>query len=981
MRLKALAVVVLLGLGGVAPLGQQPADRVGAVEDEILVKFRPQADDARRDAALESVGGRRIKRFKDLDIDHVRIPRGRRAQDAVAAIRANADVVAAQPNYLRSITSPPPPNDFFWINDTANGFWALKHIQTDLVWSTYTTGSSSIVIADIDTGVKYTHPDLAANMWINPGEIAGNGVDDDVNGYVDDVHGINVLGTALTEGNPMDDNGHGTHTAGTFGAVGNNHIGTGTGEGTATVGVNWNAKILACKFLDANGNGSDAGAIECFNYITAMKNRGINIRVSNNSWGGYRNTSLPFPQLLKDAVDAAGNAGIINIFAAGNGGADFIGDNIDVMPHDPASFDSPSIVSVASSDQADARAASSNFGAVSVDLAAPGVQILSTWRGANTNQICTSNCAYARISGTSMATPHVAGVAALLVAQSPSLPVSGIKALLLDNVTPLAPWSGVVATGGRLNAFNAATALNVNPLPTVSITSPLVGAEFTAPADVAITANATDSVSVTAVEFFANGVPLGSDSTPPYSITATAMAAGNYNLTAKATDNLGGFSISAPVPIEVNPPAPSEAAITQTVTSGGLRLQQLQNADGGWYFRATDTGCGANAFAGGSCDNIIGVTGLGLLSAYQRTNDPAVLADAVRAGELLQSIHDAAPTWQPFSQDLEFLHALSDAGAGAQYATLASTWFTTVTTSHPVAADRVEWQFTHRQSLAVWDLASLIRSAKAANRADYATALANGIIARESEWKVGFPHSLIGLGSLLWAIHDLPGFDAQIADYRTLLLAAQHPEGTWGGNLQITAYVALGLGAVGGSGTAGAIQDAVEFFMANQLPNSGWPFAIAGGLPGAEFAMLDSEIVRAIDLPYGTGSGSSVTVTPAQLAAVTFETVSAAGMTSVVATAATSDARVPNGYTLVDGLTYEVATTAEVKGETVMCVSVPWHALDGHFDRLRLMQPRHKKLVDQTIMKGAFAPDAAAKRLCGELSLAEPVWIAMRDRH
>ncbi len=130
-------------------------------------------------------------------------------------------MLAAQPNYIRRITAAPPPNDFLWVNDTANGFYGLKKIQADLVWAAphNTTGSSAVVIADIDTGVKYTHPDLAANMWINPGEIAGNLIDDDANGYVDDVHGINAL---THSGNPMDDHGHGTHTAGTFGAVGNN---------------------------------------------------------------------------------------------------------------------------------------------------------------------------------------------------------------------------------------------------------------------------------------------------------------------------------------------------------------------------------------------------------------------------------------------------------------------------------------------------------------------------------------------------------------------------------------------------------------------------------------------------------------------------------------------------------------------------------------------------------------------------------------
>ena len=264
MRGRLLSVVAGLCFSAwiAAPIGQEPAPPAGAVDGELLVKFSAQATAARRDATLAAVGGQRIKKFAAIDLDHVRLPRGRRAADAIADLLASGTVIAAQPNYIRRIAAAPPPNDFLWVNDIANGFYGLKKIQAALVWAAphNNTGSSSVVIADIDTGVKYTHPDLAANMWINPGEIAGNLVDDDGNGYVDDVHGINAI---THSGNPMDDNGHGTHTAGTFGAVGNN--GPDFLTGTATVGVNWTVRILACKFLDATGNGSDAGAIECLN--------------------------------------------------------------------------------------------------------------------------------------------------------------------------------------------------------------------------------------------------------------------------------------------------------------------------------------------------------------------------------------------------------------------------------------------------------------------------------------------------------------------------------------------------------------------------------------------------------------------------------------------------------------------------------------------------------------------------------------------
>ncbi len=977
MRLLPPTFVVVVCLAGSVLSGQQSVEPVSSVEDEILVKFRPHSDDGRREAALDRVGGRRIKRFRNLDIDHVRIPRGRRADDVVAEIQANADVIAAQPNYVRSIAALPPPNDFFWINDVPNNFWALKHIQTDLVWANYTQGDGSVVVAHTDTGVKYTHPDLAANMWVNPDEIAGNGIDDDLNGYIDDVHGINVVVGAV-KGNPMDDNGHGTHTAGTFGAVGNNHIagGTGTGLGTATVGVNWNVKILPCKFLDALGNGTDAGAIECFNYITALKKRGVNIRVSNNSWGGPRSTTLPFPQLLKDAIDAAGNAGIINIFAAGNGGGDGIGDNNDITPHDPASFDSPSIVSVAASNQTDVKTVSSNFGPTSVDLAAPGFSIISTFPGTNTNCLG-SGCAYARMSGTSMAVPHVAGVAALLAAQSPSLPVSGIKSLLIENVTPLTNWADLVVSGGRLNAFNPFNALAANAAPSVSITSPAAATQYTAPTSVTIDAIAEDNVAVTSVDFFANGTLLASDTTVPYSIS-TVITPGTYLLTAKATDHLGASTTSAVVPIVINAPEVTRTEIRQTVTSGGTRLQQLQNTDGGWYLRPTDTSCFDST---ASCPDITGINGLGLLSAYRRTNDPSLLADAVRAGQFLQALHAASPASQPHSQDLEFLRALSAAGAGDEYAALASTWFTTITDAHPVAADRVDDQFARRGSLAVWDLASLIRSAKAADDPDYATALAARIVAREADWKVGFPHSEIGLGSLLWAIHDLPGFSAQIGDYRALLLAAQDAQGSWGGNnLQITAYATLGLGAVGGAETTDAIERAVQFMLGHQLPELGWPFASVNGVPGEEFTPVDSEVTRAIDLLFSTGVGEDVTVSPAQLVTLTFERVrGAAGMTSVVATDRVANMRMPRGYTLVSGLNYEVITTARFTNDIIMCVTMPWDALENDFARLRLLQPRDGQFRDETIRGGPFGPDASAKRLCTEMDSLAPVSVAIRQ--
>ena len=953
---RLLAALLCVSFAVATPAGQARPDIAPTSGDEILIEFSPHADDSRRDGAIERVGGKKLKRFKQLRVDHVRLPHGQRADDAIAELLQRDDVVAAQPNFAQRATFPSPPNDPFW---TANNtfLWGIERIQADDVWATYTTGDPDIVVAVLDSGTAYDHPDLAANIWTNPGEIAGNGLDDDANGYVDDVHGIDTLNH---DSDPMDDNGHGTHTAGTIGARGNNGVGV--------AGVNWNVTILPCKILDANGDGNDAAAIECFNYITMMKARGVNIRVSNNSWGRYRDVNAPFPQVLKNAIDAAGDAGIINIFAAGNDGV-----NIDINPHDPASFTSPSIISVAASTRVqptDGRAGFSNFGVTSVDLAAPGAAIVSTYIPIGTCDPC-----YATSDGTSMAAPHVAGTAALLLAQYGDLSVAGIRQLLLQNVTRVSAWAGRVATGGRLNALTAANALNANSAPTIAITAPAAGTVYDAPASITVDAAAFDTGSIASVEFFIDATSAGIDTVAPYSVIVNNVAAGTHTITAKATDNLGAWTLSAPVDVVVGL---TEELVTSAVIASGTRLQQLQNADGGWFFRADDANCGTNAFAGESCNNIIGVTALGLLSAYDRGGAASLLDDAIRAGQLLQAIRSANPSLQPFSQDLEFLRALSVASNDPQWAQMATDWFATITNVHPAAADRVQFAFDMRganAAVAVWDLASTIRSAKAAGRADYAQALANTIVAREGEWRTTNSFTTLAMGSLLWAIHDLPGFTPTIAEYRTYLLGLQNAEGSWsGGNLQHTAYVALGLGAVGGADTEDAIEDAVAFFVNHQLANGGFPFSFSNGVAGPEFATVNSEVTRAIGILYNTGAGASVSVAPAQLATVTFSNVASMGTTTVVATSASSDARVSNAYSLL-GLNYEVVTTASVSGAMTVCVSVPWDAVSGRFDDVRLLHARGKskndKLEDVTIRKGSRADNAATNRVCGELEPRE----------
>ena len=516
--------------------GQGSVSEPGYVPGEALVRYRPQASRARRDAIIAERGAKVLRRLDAVNVDHVVLPAG---VDITAAARllGDADVLSVEPNYLRDLVAG--PNDPYYVN---GNLWGLKKIQAEAAWL-LTTGSTDIVVANLDTGVNYAHPDLAANMWRNSGEVPANGVDDDRNGYVDDVYGID---TANNDSDPMDDHGHGTHTAGTIGGVGNN--------GTGVVGINWKVRILPCKFFKATGSGSDADAIECFNYIVALKKKGVNVRVSSNSWGSLRDATGSFPQALKDAIDAAGAAGIINVFAAGNNGY-----NIDSKPFDPASFTSASIVTVAASDSADNRASFSNYGATAVDLAAPGVSIVSS-----------TVSGYGAMSGTSMATPHVAGAAALLAASNPTLTVAGLKSLMMTSVDPLAQWSGVVASGGRLNLFTAALDAGGDIAPTATLTSPVNAAKFTAPATVTLSAAASDpDGTIAKVDFYANGTMIGTDTTSPYSINWTNVQAGTYSLTAVATDNRTFTGTSAAVGMTVENATVQIAGVNVAAAANG----------------------------------------------------------------------------------------------------------------------------------------------------------------------------------------------------------------------------------------------------------------------------------------------------------------------------------------------------------------------------------------------------------------------------
>ncbi|MEE9120552.1 MAG: S8 family serine peptidase, partial [Syntrophobacteria bacterium] len=291
-----------------------------------------------------------LKNFRRIGVQHVKLPKGMTVEEALEIYRNDPDVEYVEPNYLRYATTS--PDDTFFSN-----LWGLNNAgDTDIdapeAWD-ITTGSSSVMVAVIDSGVDYNHPDLAANIWTNPGEIAGNGIDDDGNGKIDDVRGWDFVDD---DNDPIDSDDHGTHVAGTIAAVGNN--------GTGITGVSWSAQIMPLRFLDAFGSGSVADAIEAIDYAI---DKGA--KIINASYGSYT-----FSTAERDAIARARNGGILFVAAAGNDNWN----NDSVTKHYPSSYNLANIIAVAATDQSDSRASFSNYGVTSVDVAAPGTSIFST---------------------------------------------------------------------------------------------------------------------------------------------------------------------------------------------------------------------------------------------------------------------------------------------------------------------------------------------------------------------------------------------------------------------------------------------------------------------------------------------------------------------------------------------------------------------------------------------------------------------------
>jgi len=445
---KALFAVFFLLFAFSYALGQQSIKgKPRFVQGQVLIKYKPDVSVADINAKF---GTHPVVRNERLDLVRCHTTN---LDSLLAACKADPDVVYAEPLYLyyaqdipsvgeqahRGMTalmemnspqSPVIPND-----PRFSSLYGMQNandndIDAPEAWGNQ-TGSASILVAVIDTGVDYDHEDLSANMWRNPGESGGgkenNGLDDDGNSYKDDYRGWNFVSN---NNDPFDDNQHGTHVSGTIGAIGNN--------GKGVVGVNWTVKIMPLKFLSREGSGTSEDAADAIVYAANM-----GAVISSNSWGGGERS-----QAIEDAIRYANTKGQLFVAAAGNESS-----NNDATGSYPANYDLPNVISVAANDRNDNLASFSNYGRTKVHLSAPGVDILS----------CRPNNLYQLLSGTSMATPHVSGVAALIAAHFPGITTTQIRTRILGAVDRKSQFTDRVATGGRLNVNNALT------------TSPLVG--------------------------------------------------------------------------------------------------------------------------------------------------------------------------------------------------------------------------------------------------------------------------------------------------------------------------------------------------------------------------------------------------------------------------------------------------------------------------------------------------------------------------
>ena len=447
-KMSMIAVLGLSVLSSTAFATEKQSFEYPSVPGEVVVKIKK--GQVENFLSQKNLGATVLKQMSLTSGDYVVLKsHDKTSVSLVNSLKHNSEVEYAEPNFIYRIVKKTPGVAELLRGETKltdaryDMLWGLKNtganepnrtgsgtsgspgvvgadVNAERAWE-LTKGSRDVVVAVIDTGIDYNHPDLVNQMWVNEGEIPGDGIDNDGNGYIDDVHGWNA---ALDTGNPMDGNDHGTHCAGTIGAEHNNGMGV--------AGVMSDVRMMGIKFLTDEGGGSLADAVEAIDYATKM-----NVDIMSNSWGGGG-----YSQALYDSIHAAYEKGILFVAAAGNDGT-----NNDSRPQYPANYEVPNVISVASHTAQDTLSSFSCYGKRTVHVAAPGSNILSTTPG-NKYQV---------FSGTSMATPHVSGALGLLVAQEGRLPVEVVKERLMKTSVPGASYRKKIIGGGRLDAYNLLT--------------------------------------------------------------------------------------------------------------------------------------------------------------------------------------------------------------------------------------------------------------------------------------------------------------------------------------------------------------------------------------------------------------------------------------------------------------------------------------------------------------------------------------------
>lgn len=445
MSLLATATVAALGLTAAAAQAANPNFSQAHRADELLVQFRAGTTEAQKSAALGRVGGQKDRNIvngknrldtKRSDVDLIKVPGAAGLANQIAKLQADPSVELVELNYIVQHTGV-TSNDTYYTNGSLWGTYGNASSpanqygsQAAEAWAGAAGANcGTVVIGIIDEGYMHTHPELAANAFKNPGDSTFDGIDNDGNGKVDDVYGWDFDGNnnSVFDGTSDD---HGTHVAGTIGAVG--------GNGAGVAGICWSVKLMNAKFLGGTG-GTTANAIAAVDYFTDLKVRhNLNLVATNNSWGGGGASSL-----LQDAIERANAADILFIAAAGNSGA-----NNDVTASFPSNYPNSNIIAVAALTNTGALASYSQYGATTVDIAAPGSGIYSTVPVRSKGKTAAS---YASYNGTSMATPHVTGAAALYAARHPGSTAAQIKAAILGAAVPTPSVNGKVLTNGRLD--------------------------------------------------------------------------------------------------------------------------------------------------------------------------------------------------------------------------------------------------------------------------------------------------------------------------------------------------------------------------------------------------------------------------------------------------------------------------------------------------------------------------------------------------